>query len=96
MGESDVKFTRYVHAYGNLLVHAIDGDYMMIALLYYARTATPTATNRIHIYRQLATPLGAEKPDAKRPRVIIVDSAKVRLLPDIKINGGDGHEPRVG
>ena len=62
MGESDVKFTRYVHAYGNLLVHAIDGDYMMIALLYYARTAAPAATNRIHIYRQVTLQLTLRSP----------------------------------
>ena len=96
MGESDVKFTRYAHAYGNLvrsaiflfifyahatasdtapqLVHAIDGDYMMIALLYYARTAAPTSENRIHIYRQLATPIGAETP--KRARVVVVDTER--------------------
>ena len=35
-GESDIKFARYVDLYGNALVHAIDGDYMAIALLYYA------------------------------------------------------------
>ena len=55
-------------------MHAIDGDYMMIALLYYARTAAPTSENRIHIYRQLATPIGAETP--KRARVVVVDTER--------------------
>ena len=57
MGESDVKFTRYVHKYGNALIHAIDGDYMMIALLYYIQTADPSPKNKIFIYRQLSAPM---------------------------------------
>ena len=70
MGESDVKFTRYVHKYGSALVHAIDGDYLVIALLYYVQTADPSAANKIYIYRQLsaaivsmpaATPRGAQR-----------------------------------
>ena len=65
MGESDVKFARYVHKYGSALIHAIDGDYMMIALMYYVRTADPSAANKIHIYRQLAAALG-EAPRRKR------------------------------
>ena len=53
MGESDVKFCRYVTKYGNALVHAIDGDYMAIALLYYTQHAM-NAENKIYIYRQLS------------------------------------------
>ena len=53
LGESDIKFCRYVTKYGNALVHAIDGDYLAIALLYYAN-AEPSARNRIYIYRQLS------------------------------------------
>ena len=53
MGESDVKFCRYVSRYGNALVHAIDGDYMAIALLYYAVHGL-CPKNKIFIYRQLA------------------------------------------
>jgi hypothetical protein len=53
MGESDVKFCRYVTKYGNALVHAIDGDYMAIALLYYANRGMD-ARNKICIYRQLS------------------------------------------
>jgi len=52
MGESDVKFTRYVEKYGNALVHAIDGDYMIIALLYYAKRGI-LKNNKIFIYRQI-------------------------------------------
>lgn len=51
MGESDVKFTRYVEKYGNALIHAIDGDYMIIALLYYANVGIKDQ-NKIFIYRQ--------------------------------------------
>ena len=55
MGESDVKFCRYVERYGNALVHAIDGDYLMIALLYYAQQAGGlSGSNRIFIFRQFA------------------------------------------
>ena len=53
MGESDVKFCRYVSKFGNALVHAIDGDYMAIALLYYAHHNIQLR-NKIFIYRQLA------------------------------------------
>ena len=50
LGESDVKFTRYVSRYGSLLVHAIDGDYLAISLLYYARNRMDPG-NRIVVYR---------------------------------------------
>lgn len=53
MGESDVKFTRYVTMFGNALVHAIDGDYMAIALLYYSRHNIH-ANNQIFILRQIS------------------------------------------
>lgn len=58
MGESDVKFCRYVEKYGNALIHAIDGDYMIIALLFLAQhTPSIHANNNIFIYRQFASPL---------------------------------------
>ena len=66
-GESDIKFARYVDLFGNALVHAIDGDYMAIALLYYAlRRSTD---KKIYIFRQLSqlAPTAAER-NAKRPR----------------------------
>ena len=50
-GESDIKFARYVDRFGNALVHAIDGDYMAIALLYYAMRGL---RHKIFIFRQLA------------------------------------------
>lgn len=53
MGESDVKFCRYVTKYGNALVHAIDGDYLAIALLYYTMHELHLH-NQIYIFRQLA------------------------------------------
>jgi hypothetical protein len=45
---------RYVERYGNALVHAIDGDYLAIALLYYAKHGL-TPENKIFIYRHLST-----------------------------------------
>ena len=54
MGESDVKFARYVDKYGNALVHAIDGDYLAIALLYYSKRGL-TQNNKIYIFRQLSS-----------------------------------------
>jgi hypothetical protein len=51
MGESDVKFVRYVDKFGSALVHAIDGDYMIIALLYYAQKGV-FSKNKIFLYRQ--------------------------------------------
>lgn len=53
MGESDVKFIRYVHKYGSALVHAIDGDYMTIALLYYTEHLMQE-NNKIFIFRQFS------------------------------------------
>jgi hypothetical protein len=57
LGESDVKFVRYVERYGNALVHAVDGDYLIIALLYYTACGLRD-DNRIFLYRQLSR-LGA-------------------------------------
>jgi hypothetical protein len=68
MGESDVKFTRYIEKFGNALVHAIDGDYMIIALLYYAKFGLKT-TNKMYIYRQCQKSydtLVGEKVNTKR------------------------------
>lgn len=53
LGESDIKFTRYVERYGSALVHAVDGDYMAIALLYYAACGL-REDNRIFLYRILS------------------------------------------
>lgn len=53
MGESDVKFVRYVHMLGNSIVYATDGDYMAISLLYYAMHGLNTKNN-ILLYRQEA------------------------------------------
>ena len=72
MGESDVKFARYVDRYGNGLIHAIDGDYMAIALMYYTHNSPDRAKNRMHIYRQLAVQKTSEckkrKADDAAPR----------------------------
>ena len=54
MGESDVKFARYVGMFGNALVHAIDGDYLAIALLYYCVHGIKD-DNKIFIFRQLSS-----------------------------------------
>jgi hypothetical protein len=67
-GESDIKFARYIDLFGNALVHAIDGDYMAIALLYYALRRSTSA--RIYIYRQLAQ---LPEPEKKKRKL---DSAK--------------------
>jgi hypothetical protein len=85
MGESDVKFVRYVKKYGNALVHAIDGDYMTIALLYYTEHDLQ-ATNKIFIYRQfsvLAEPLAKscgkrKKPSAAPKPVVAAPKAPVK------------------
>ena len=67
MGESDVKFCRYVSLYGNALVHAIDGDYLAIALLYYTMHGL-RQDNRIFIYRHLSTLADKAKNNAKKGR----------------------------
>ena len=74
MGESDVKFVRYAHKYGNALVHAIDGDYLAIALLYYSMYGV-RRDNKIFIYRQLSslptkkTKLEIKQPPAKKLKI---------------------------
>jgi hypothetical protein len=67
-------YGRYVRKYGNALVHAIDGDYMAIALLYYS-THDIQETNKIFIYRQLSIlassgklKVGKEEEAKKRKR----------------------------
>ena len=67
MGESDVKYVRYVERYGNALVHAVDGDYMAIALLYYARGGVRD-DNRIFVFRQRSTLHPTKKDTKKRNR----------------------------
>lgn len=64
MGESDVKFTRYVEMLGNSIVYATDGDYIAISLLYYSVHGT-NPQNQIFIYRQLAN-IGDGDPPARR------------------------------
>eukprot|EP00961_Rhodomonas_salina_P305070 3941838-Rhodomonas_salina.4 len=63
MGESDVKFTRYVHIFGNSIVYATDGDYLVISLLYYTVFGL-TKNNNILIYRQTAN-IGDKQCDLK-------------------------------
>jgi hypothetical protein len=53
LGESDIKYVRYVQRFGNALVHAIDGDYLTIALLFYAKYGLGE-NNRIFLFRQLS------------------------------------------
>ena len=53
LGESDIKYARYVERYGSALVHAVDGDYLAIALLYYAACGVRD-DNRIFLFRQLS------------------------------------------
>lgn len=53
LGESDIKFARYVHMLGNSIVYATDGDYIPISLLYYAMHGV-RPDNNIIIYRQEA------------------------------------------
>ena len=54
LGESDIKYVRYVERFGRALVHAIDGDYMPIALLYYARHGVHP-NNQIFLLRHPST-----------------------------------------
>ena len=60
LGESDIKFVRYVERYGNALVHAIDGDYMIIALLYFAMHGVRD-NNRIFLLRQAGAGIADEE-----------------------------------
>ena len=66
--------------YGNALVHAIDGDYMAIALLYYS-THDIQENNKIYIYRQFSVlaPSAAEKAAKSEAKVKVVeDESKKR------------------
>jgi hypothetical protein len=86
MGESDVKYVRYVERYGNALVHAVDGDYMAIALLYYASGGVRD-DNRIFVFRQRSTLGGgdaeaqADEEEDKKKRKRTLPSAKKRSGP---------------
>lgn len=37
MGECDVKFTRWGRAYGDMIAHSVDGDFLPIALIEHER-----------------------------------------------------------
>jgi hypothetical protein len=76
MGESDVKFCRYVSKYGNALVHAIDGDYMAIALLYYTQHDTHLR-NQIFIYRQLSV---LHPPPSKKRKLVAVEEEQLAFF----------------
>jgi hypothetical protein len=82
MGESDVKFCRYVTRYGSALVHAVDGDYMAIALLYYAHRGVRD-DNRIFIYRQLSVlPSRKRKqPEPEEEELVFFRPAPVKAAP---------------
>ncbi len=74
LGESDIKYARWVHMLGNSIVYATDGDYIPIALLYYGRHGL-RENNKIYIYRQEAnisafvkTPRGAPPPKKNAPK----------------------------
>ena len=67
LGESDIKYVRYVQRFGNALVHAIDGDYLTIALLFYAKYGLAD-TNRIFLFRQLSQLGGAPKEEEEESR----------------------------
>eukprot|EP00961_Rhodomonas_salina_P294711 3934805-Rhodomonas_salina.2 len=63
LGESDIKFTRYVHMLGNSIVYATDGDYIPICLLYYTLHGIHE-NNNVVIYRQEAN-IGTSTHTAK-------------------------------
>lgn len=72
LGESDIKYARYVHMLGNSIVCATDGDYIAIAMLYYAAHGM-TPQNNIYLFRQLANidpphPIHSLVPLPARPR----------------------------
>jgi hypothetical protein len=61
LGESDVKFARYVHMMGNSVVYATDGDYIPISLLYYCVHGVRD-NNHISLFRQEANITGVAEP----------------------------------
>lgn len=76
LGESDVKFTRWVHCLGNAIIHATDGDYVMIALLYYASHGM-RPDNNILMYRQLSnTATPAQQAAARKQAVAAGEKAQ--------------------
>jgi hypothetical protein len=87
MGESDVKFCRYVDLYGSALVHAIDGDYLAIALLYYTQRAPVFGpTNQIHIFRQLAVfPPSKKASSSKKPKTVEAKRKIVKCWVDVQL-----------
>ena len=87
MGESDVKYVRYVERYGNALVHAVDGDYMAIALLYYTGVGVRD-DNRIFVFRQhstLSPPSSSNSDPAKRKRKRDKSSAPPKCWVDMQL-----------
>jgi len=72
MGESDVKFMRYVSLFGDMCVDSIDSDVLLIAALYVSRNAYK-GNIYVRRYKTRQTPtvaqkrkLGAPEPEKRR------------------------------
>ena len=63
MGESDVKFMRYIEIFRDIVVDSIDSDVLLIALLYKSRH--PTSGN-IYVKRYKINPKSDNDKDKKR------------------------------
>jgi len=74
MGESDVKFMRYVPLFGDMCVDSVDSDVLLIAALYLSRTAYK---GNIYVRRyktRMLAPAAAQKrklgaPDPEKRRL---------------------------
>jgi len=94
MGESDVKFARYVDLYGSALVHAIDGDYLIIALLYYC-THGIMPDNKIFIFRQMSSLDKKIAPKKSSSSAPASKKSKIKHDDDDDYGHADGDKKRV-
>jgi len=106
MGESDVKFMRYVSLFGDLCVDSIDSDVLLIAAMFVSRNAYK-GNIYVRRYKTRLAPasqkrkLEAPEPEKKRMEYEIIN---VNLLLEVLLkqmqNAADlqiasTHEPRV-
>ena len=72
LGESDIKFMRYVSLFGDILVESVDSDVLLIAMLQLQRTEFK---HRVYV-RRYATRGIDEPPVAGRKRAADADANK--------------------
>lgn len=81
LGESDIKFARYIDHFPHMLIESTDGDYLPIAMLKYEarRDADADHNTRVAIYRMTCNVAGNKRESSgkEKNRYEYVDVSKL-------------------